>query len=140
MTRVTLGKSRMRESRTSRSGRAKAEWLSYSTVIALRAPKASIAAGKTNPDMLSMAVTRKFVAWYNCGGVRHAGVSLQRADQLPAKASRLGSCQRLTSSQPTRRSRYCPPAGNSPIVLPRVYPRPLEGLKTKLNQSASGES
>lgn len=32
MTRVTLGKSRMRESRTSGSVRAKAEWLSYSTV------------------------------------------------------------------------------------------------------------
>lgn len=32
MTRVTLGKSRMRESRTSGSVRAKAEWLSYSTM------------------------------------------------------------------------------------------------------------
>ena len=32
MTRVTLGKSRMRESRTSGSVRAKAKWLSYSTV------------------------------------------------------------------------------------------------------------
>jgi len=34
MTRVTLGKSRMWESRTSGSVRAKAEWLSYSTVAA----------------------------------------------------------------------------------------------------------
>ena len=32
MTRVTLGKSRVRESRTPGSVRAKAEWLSYSTV------------------------------------------------------------------------------------------------------------
>jgi hypothetical protein len=32
MMRVTLGNSRMRESRTSGSVRAKAEWLSYSTV------------------------------------------------------------------------------------------------------------
>ena len=31
MTRVTLGKSRVRESRTPGSVRAKAEWLSYST-------------------------------------------------------------------------------------------------------------
>lgn len=38
MTRVTLGKSRMRESRTSGSVRAKAEWLSYSTVTALPLP------------------------------------------------------------------------------------------------------
>lgn len=36
MTRVTLGKSRMRESRTSGSVRAKAEWLSYSTVTPLK--------------------------------------------------------------------------------------------------------
>ncbi|TMK26591.1 MAG: hypothetical protein E6G69_16460 [Alphaproteobacteria bacterium] len=36
MTRVTLGKSRVRESRTPGSVRAKAEWLSYST-ITLRA-------------------------------------------------------------------------------------------------------
>jgi hypothetical protein len=33
MTRVTLGKSRVRESRTPGSVRAKAEWLSYSTMI-----------------------------------------------------------------------------------------------------------
>jgi len=33
MTRVTLGKSRVRESCTPGSVRAKAEWLSYSTVI-----------------------------------------------------------------------------------------------------------
>jgi hypothetical protein len=33
MTRVTLGKSRVRESRTPGSVRAKAEWLSYSTTI-----------------------------------------------------------------------------------------------------------
>jgi hypothetical protein len=38
MTRVTLGKSRVRESRTPGSVRAKAEWLSYSTVTA--APEA----------------------------------------------------------------------------------------------------
>jgi hypothetical protein len=36
MTRVTLGKSRMRESCTSGSVRAKAEWLSYSTVTRKR--------------------------------------------------------------------------------------------------------
>lgn len=34
MTRVTLGKSRVRESRMPGSVRAKAEWLSYSTTIA----------------------------------------------------------------------------------------------------------
>jgi hypothetical protein len=34
MTRVTLGKSRVRESRTPGSVRAKAEWLSYSTTTA----------------------------------------------------------------------------------------------------------
>ena len=33
MTRVTLGKSRVRESRLPGSVRAKAEWLSYSTTI-----------------------------------------------------------------------------------------------------------
>ena len=33
MTRVTLGKSRVRETRMPGSVRAKAEWLSYSTVI-----------------------------------------------------------------------------------------------------------
>jgi hypothetical protein len=33
MTWVTLGKSRVRESRTPGSVRAKAEWLSYSTAI-----------------------------------------------------------------------------------------------------------
>lgn len=33
MTRVTLGKSRVRESRMPGSVRAKAEWLSYSTTI-----------------------------------------------------------------------------------------------------------
>lgn len=33
MTQVTLGKSRVGESRTSGSVRAKAEWLTYSTVI-----------------------------------------------------------------------------------------------------------
>lgn len=33
MTRVTLGKSRVRESRTPGSVKAKAEWLSYSTTI-----------------------------------------------------------------------------------------------------------
>jgi hypothetical protein len=33
MTRVTFGKSRVRESRTPGSVRAKAEWLSYSTTI-----------------------------------------------------------------------------------------------------------
>lgn len=33
MTRVTLGRSRVRESCTPGSVRAKAEWLSYSTVI-----------------------------------------------------------------------------------------------------------
>jgi hypothetical protein len=34
MTRVTLGKSRVRESRLPGSVRAKAKWLSYSTTIA----------------------------------------------------------------------------------------------------------
>ena len=33
MTRVTFGKSRVRESRTPGSVRAKVKWLSYSTVI-----------------------------------------------------------------------------------------------------------
>lgn len=36
MTWVTLGRSRMRESRTYGSVRAKAEWLSYSTIIDLQ--------------------------------------------------------------------------------------------------------
>lgn len=38
MTRVTLGKGRVRESRTPGSVRAKAEWLSYSTTIPASSP------------------------------------------------------------------------------------------------------
>jgi hypothetical protein len=47
MLRVTLGKSRVRESRTPGSVRAKAEWLSYSTVTKIRA----------NPDIKFMRIS-----------------------------------------------------------------------------------
>jgi hypothetical protein len=42
MTRVTFGKSRVRESRTPGSVRAKAEWLSYSTTTSGRPDRHAI--------------------------------------------------------------------------------------------------
>lgn len=42
MTRVTLGKSRVRESRMPGFVRAKAEWLSYSTTIVPRCSQVSL--------------------------------------------------------------------------------------------------
>jgi len=53
MTRVTLGKSRVRESRPPGSVRAKAKWLSYSTTIC--------GAGKSQADLLAKFAPERHV-------------------------------------------------------------------------------